>query len=190
MKYSSGFGAVPGALGCHRHYHSATRLNERIKVMIWASWPWFMLACCPGIWTVALWRPTSIILMSSSYRCWLRCPRCHCRVHTKYIPLLQPLIFFPFHTFIFNEPGLLHTPPRQSKSDTHTAGSQVVLKHCTLHRLKMEKIGQKENCALGTMYFSITWTMLCSSRRQSSCVAAETGYTNACFKSQPFKIYT
>lgn len=87
---------------------SSMWLNERLKVAASLSRLWFMLLCSPGIWTVALWRQTSIILMSSTYCCRLRFPWCHCRVRAQHIPLLRYRFFFFYrplvmHPFLINQ---------------------------------------------------------------------------------------
>lgn len=103
---------------------SSVWLNERLKVAASLSRLWFMLLCSLGIWTVALWRQTSIILMSSTYCCCLRFPWCHCRGHTKHILLLHHRFFSPppslvMHPF-FNKPDLFFALQRQSGNDTQT----------------------------------------------------------------------
>lgn len=107
---------------------SSMWLNERLKVAASLSRLWFMLLCSPGIWTVALWRQTSIILMSSTYCCWLRFPWCHYRVCAGRVPLLRHWFLFFFSppstdtcdASIFNKPDLFFALQQQSGSDTQT----------------------------------------------------------------------
>lgn len=99
---------------------SSMWLNERLKVAASLSRLWFMLLCSPGIWTVALWRQTSIILMSSTYCCWLRFPWCHWHVCAGRVPLLRHwfLFFLPppplvMHPFLINQTFSLHFSSNQ-----------------------------------------------------------------------------
>lgn len=133
---------------CSR-FLSSMWLNERLKVAPSLSRLWFMLLCSPGIWTVALWRQTSIILMSSTYCCWLRFPWCHCCIHTEHILLLC-------HRFLFTPP-----PP--------TCDASIFLINQTFSLLFKgnQELTLKQGCRLA----NIAWTPFSveiSKRRQKT----------------------
>lgn len=157
---------------------SSMWLNERLKVTASLSQLWFMLLCSPGIWTVALWRQTSIILMSSTYCCWLRFPWCHCRVCAGRVPLLRHWFLFFFtppplvmHPFLINQTFSMLFSSNQGM--TLKQGCRIANRAWTPFSVRISERSQKT--------WRLTWLSLkqsCAFHEGSWCVWTRTSKKN------------
>lgn len=144
VKYGLGLCAIPCALDCHCHYESATRLNERIKgrdisilAVIHVSLLSWDLNCGSLKTSFNHFNESIISLLTEMSLMSLQGP------HLIYsiVVTIDFSFFFSSDTFIFNEPGFLLAPQRQSKSGTHTVGSPGGAPDTSQpYRMKVQKI--------------------------------------------------